>query len=194
MNPNLRHSDSFRRRLYNTDHNTKSEEDHIAHFKTKLKERFNIEITTDQYYEILKFVVANLKYNLVYKLNTNSSVNETIINDQRVWVIYGRPDNAKRLTDVELHARLKTVLIPNTVYVVPPKLARKYDHTSFTVKLNQTIELVKKVSNQINMRKQNPYKVLTQLPEILRPLAKQYKKDNVVTNHWIHTIVSHLGG
>lgn len=190
----VNHSDTFRSRVNNRDLNTKSEEEHIAHFKLRMKERFDIDLTTDQYYEILKQVRENTKFNLVYKLNGNSSINEAIVEGKLVWVVYGRPEKKRLDHESELKPRLKTVLFPHHIYLVPPQLANRYDHQRFTEKVNKTIEQIIRVSNQINLRKQNPYKVLSQLPEKLRSLAKKYRTDKEVKNHWITTITDYLTG
>lgn len=186
------HSETFRKRIKNRDLNSKSETDHITHFITRMKERFNIDLTVEQYYEMLKDVIRNAKTNLVYKLNANSSINETTINGKLVWVIYGRPEKKKFDNETELVARLKTALIPHMVYIVPPRLAQKYDHNQFTEKVISTIAKIKSISDQINMKKQNPYKVLSQLPPDLRHLGKRYTKDKNVDSHWLQAIVNYL--
>lgn len=187
------HSESFKKRLNNPLNEFKSEEEHIAHFKLRFNERFGVELSTEQYYEILNRVI-NSDFNLVvYKPSRMTMIVEMVIEGHLTWVFYGKKGISKESKEVIVPARLKTVLIPYTKYIVPVELKHKYDHTTFTEVVNIQIEKVKKFARQINLKKQNPYKVLNNLSPLLRPVAKAvFKNEGIITNSMIFAIVEYI--
>lgn len=186
------HSESFNKRINNPNNEFKSEEEHMAHFKLRFKERFDVELTTEQYYTILDRAINSTNGKLVYKPSRTSSIIEMIIEGHLTWVLYGKKGVNKEL-NIVIPARLKTVMIPYTTYIVPVDLSKKYNHTTFTDVVNETINKIKKSAAQINPSKQNPYKILSGLSPMLRPVAKKiFKNGGKVTNTMIYSIVDYL--
>lgn len=139
-------STGYIRRRENPHGLTKSEAEHIAHFKLRLKERFDIHLTDKQYYEMLK---KPQKFKCLYHLSVHTTLREGTINGKKVWVLYASKDHRR---GVDLPARFKTALLPDTgFYIVPKDLSYIYDHEQFTAKLNETIAYMKKLSEKLDL-------------------------------------------
>lgn len=145
-------STGFIRRRDNPHGLTKSEGEHIAHFKLRLKERFGINLTTSEYYELLK---KAHKFKSLYNLSVHTSLREGTIKGKRVWVLYASKDNRR---NIDLPARFKTALIPDIGhFIVPKELSYHYDHEQFTCRINETIAQMKKLSEKLDLNNKKAF-------------------------------------
>jgi len=136
------HSESYLFRVNNPNGYFKPESEHIAHVKQRMKERFDLDITTEDYYEILRD--AQVNHTRVYKINHDNSIWSLTYRGVNLWLLYGA--KGRNVGFLELPARIKTVLRPFDQYVVPARLSHLYDHISFTAKINESIEKMREVS------------------------------------------------
>lgn len=137
------------RRYDNPLNRSRTEGEHIIHFTQRLKERFNIDLTLDQYYELLKETTKHSS-NHIYSINSSSGIYEVSINDVTIWVIYGNKSN-------DMPARLKTALIPYKMLITPDCVSHKYDHVEFTAEVNRVIEEMVKLSTEINLENKKEF-------------------------------------
>ncbi len=135
------HTDSYNTRRNNPTHRSKSESEHIVHFIMRLKERFDIECSVNQYYDLISNI-GDAK--ILYKINSSNGVYEITFNNKTLWVIYGCKSG-------ELPARLKTALIPYKLFPVPDVLSDEYDTESFTLKVKHLALDCVQLSNNINL-------------------------------------------
>ena len=104
-------------RLNNPTHNFKSELQHIEHTMQRLKDRHGIEISLDEYYNLLNLVQT--KSDDLYRLNSSNSVKRVIFKGQEIWLIYGCGSSFRQ---THIPARIKTILQESfTSYPVPDK-------------------------------------------------------------------------
>jgi len=142
------HSEGYLKRQFNPKSYVKCEAEHIAHFKLRLKERFNIEIDTEQYYRIL----ANLKKEgvRIYGINCGNAIYSVTIYGKEVWIIYGKKND--KIAD-----RLKTALLPFKGYIVPDKLSRRMNHTMFSSLIKDQIEEFKALSKELDLNNKKAF-------------------------------------
>lgn len=161
------HDQSFLKRMNNPQGLVKSMDEHIAHFKQRLQERFNIDLTTEEYYDLVHNI-ANAKY--IYPLNSANGVYAMTIRGQVVWVIYGRNQD-------KIPSRLKTAMIPYKGLVVPNRLAHKYNNISFTTRVGEIMNEVVEISKTIDLNDTKSFFVgYEHIPLIIKSLALNYKK------------------
>lgn len=123
-------------RLNNPEHQSKTEEQHIAHVKERIKERFDLNISTEEYYELLD--IAKTKARQLYRLNTQNSVKSIEFKGKEMLVVFGCAGNKR-----DLPSRIKTVLYPDAEYPVPDALIRQgIERKDFTKE-------IKDVANEI---------------------------------------------
>jgi hypothetical protein len=121
------------RRLNNPTHQSKTEEEHIVHVKDRILERFDLNISTEEYYELLNLVKSNAKQ--LYRLNTHNSVKSIEFKGKKMLVVYGCGSENR-----ELPSRIKTVLYPDAEYPVPGELLRQgVARKDFTQQIKDTV-------------------------------------------------------
>jgi len=166
-------------------HKTKPISEHIAHFKKRLLERFDITFTTAEYDKLLSQIHETLP---IYAINGSTKVFETHIQGKQVWILYGNKSDRQP-------ARLKTALIPYTGYIVPDCLSEVFDHKTFTVAVKETIDYFVQLSDKLDIN--DPIKkkeFFTQQSAHRTALAGAYfyKKNRLNKDSLVHLAVRHL--
>jgi hypothetical protein len=112
-------------RLFNPNHRNKTELEHIEHTMERMKKRYDIDLTIDQYYDFLELVQKKGK--VLYQLNNSCSVTYVKFLKKNVWVIYGKKSSSCISRHRDLPARIKTALSVGKEYKrfpLPDKLKR----------------------------------------------------------------------
>ena len=123
-------------RLNKPNNLSKTEGEHIAHVIDRLKERFNIMASKEDYYELLE--LAQSEVITLYRINCSNTVKLLTFKEKEMLVIYGRKTGVNRMN---LPARIKTVLFPDMKYTVPDELKKQgIDQENFTKQIADTIE------------------------------------------------------
>lgn len=143
----VQHSESYLRRINNVQGKVKPMEEHVAHFKRRLKERFGIEITTKEYYDYVGQIKDSY---LIYKSNSSTGLYQMEIKGVTVWVLYGKSDE-------RIPARLKTALIPFKGIVVPDVLNEHFNHTMFYEKVKSFVTYVRSISHQLDLNNKKEF-------------------------------------
>jgi len=167
---------------------TKPIGEHIEHFKQRLKERFDIEFTTNDYNALLSKLVHNTHPYHLYKVNCGTSLIRVEIQGKPVWIIYSGKRN-------DLPARLKTALIPFKGYIVPDCLSDYFDHKTFSVAINETIEYFIKLAESLNLNdpvKRKEFFTQSSIHKTALAGAYFYIKNNHDRLSLIHLAVRHL--
>lgn len=163
------HDQSFLKRIHNPNSEVKSMDEHIAHFKQRLLERFNIELTTEEYYKLVN-TIATARH--IYQLTASNGVHSMQIKGVEVWVIYGKALD-------RIPARLKTALIPYKGLVVPNRLAHKYDNVTFTKRVGDLIQHIFEISKTIDLNDTKTFFLgHPELPTPIKSMALSYKRHN----------------
>jgi hypothetical protein len=132
-------------RLNNPFNLYKSEAKHIEHTMLRLKERHNLEITLDEYYELLKLVQKT--GDPLYRLNSSNSVVRVWFKDQLIWLIYASGSDFK---NTRIPARIKTILHKNFVgYPVPTRFGMEISGETLAEDVRKIIEEIKIFSHTI---------------------------------------------
>lgn len=141
-------------------------EEHIELFKRRLVEKFGIEITTKEYYDL----VANIaRAKSVYRLNTQTGIYSMMIKGVEVWVIYG-------IASERIPARLKTAMVPYQRLLVPDEFADDYTCEEFTAKVNEFIEYVKNVSTELDLNNKKEFFMRTDISRFIKSAACKFKE------------------
>jgi hypothetical protein len=162
----MEHSQTYIDRRNNPKGLVKPMEEHIELFKKRLIEKFNIEITTDEYFEL----VANIgQAKHIYHLNTQTGIYSMFIKGVEVWVVYG-------IATDRIEARLKTALTPYKRYLVPDEFDDEYTSDEFTLKVNETVEYFKEVSKQLDLNNKKDFFMRTDIPQFVKAAACKFKE------------------
>lgn len=178
------HNESFLKRINNPRGLVKPMEEHIAHFKKRLKERFNIEITTEEYDEL----VGSIAYaKNIYHLNSSNIVYSLMIKGVEVWVIYAK-------TNDKLPSRLKTAMVPFKNLLVPDCLAHKYNNMMFTQRVGELIVEITEISKLVDLNNVKEFFIGHQeISPLMKSLALQFKKyDNAWDIRFLRGVIRHL--
>lgn len=143
----MAHSKTYLWRTNNPNGRYKPMKQHVAHFRTRLKERFGIEITSSEYGRLVKRISSAKR---LYSVNSGNILYSMDIEGKEVWVLYGSAQD-------RIQARLKTALIPYDGYIVPSNVANKYDHNQFTQRMNEVIVRIKELSKEIDLNNKKEF-------------------------------------
>lgn len=130
------------RRINNPRNKHKPELAHIAHTQERMLERFGINLSIDDYYNLITHSQETHKN--VYSLNNCTVIWEITYREKLMWIVYTGKDKV-------LPARIKTVLHPYEQYLTPDVLYKIYDHQTYTVAIREAIEKMVELSKELDL-------------------------------------------
>ncbi len=163
------HSENYLARNNNPQNRFKPFKYHREHFITRLKERFEIEITEEEYANLVDHIGSG-EPKKIYSINEGNTVYSMIINGKEVWVLYGRKGN-------KLPARLKTAMLPHR-FLVPDCVSHLFNHETFTNEVIASINSIKKLSEDIDLEDKVKFFSRKDLPEQIKFAALKFKEFN----------------
>ena len=183
MEPN--HSETYLRRLNNPKNDHKPESDHISHVQKRFKQRFNIDITVPEYYELLQASMKHHTY--LYDLSSATTIWEINYKGKLIWILY-----ATKCRE-ELPARIKTVLIPFSGYPAPNAFSSVYDHRTFTQAIEDTMQEMIDLSAELDLNDKKTFFLNETHHPALKKGALKYKiNENQKSNAMITIAVKYL--
>lgn len=166
-----KHSDTYLMRLNNPKGNFKSEQQHINHFKARMLERFGLEVSTEEYYELVKRAAVSRK---VYSLASSNIIKEIEFKGKLMWVIYAPKIDWQ---DQIVPARLKTVFPRFEKYSVPNNLADKFDTDTFTAAVKHIQYKVVVLAKELDLENRKEFFMREDIPMSLKHAALVFKRD-----------------